>query len=98
MGEFEVHRVRFFGLVPAGVRCLACQPRGGRLALGRTDGAVEVYNFAANYFQEKVRWPERALPSRTGQHRAVPGRTSLYLAVPVCSGPHCTVSGHTGPY
>lgn len=55
MGEFEVHRVRFFGLVPAGVRCLACHPRGSRLALARTDGAVEVYNFAANYFQEKVR-------------------------------------------
>ncbi|NXE69565.1 UTP4 protein, partial [Calcarius ornatus] len=54
MGEFEVHRVRFFGLVPAGVRCLACHPRGTRLALARTDGAVEVYNFAANYFQEKV--------------------------------------------
>ncbi|NXR64968.1 UTP4 protein, partial [Rhadina sibilatrix] len=54
MGEFEVHRVRFFGLVPAGVRCLACHPRGARLALARTDGAVEVYNFAANYFQEKV--------------------------------------------
>ncbi|XP_057240193.1 U3 small nucleolar RNA-associated protein 4 homolog [Malurus melanocephalus] len=54
MGEFEVHRVRFFGLVPAGVRCLACHPRGARLALARTDGTVEVYNFAANYFQEKV--------------------------------------------
>ncbi|NXV81239.1 UTP4 protein, partial [Atlantisia rogersi] len=54
MGEFEVHRVRFFGLVPAGVRCLAWQPQGGRLALARTDGAVEVFNFAANYFQEKV--------------------------------------------
>ncbi|NXP48615.1 UTP4 protein, partial [Heliornis fulica] len=54
MGEFEVHRVRFFGLVPAGVRCLACQPRDSRLALARTDGTVEVYNFAANYFQEKV--------------------------------------------
>ncbi|XP_030811858.1 U3 small nucleolar RNA-associated protein 4 homolog isoform X2 [Camarhynchus parvulus] len=54
MGEFEVHRVRFFGLVPAGVRCLACHPRGTRLALARTDGAVEVYNFSANYFQEKV--------------------------------------------
>ncbi|NXV46817.1 UTP4 protein, partial [Uria aalge] len=54
MGEFEVHRVRFFGLVPAGIRCLACQPHGARLALARTDGAVEIYNFAANYFQEKV--------------------------------------------
>ncbi|KAK2530195.1 Cirh1a [Columba guinea] len=54
MGEFEVHRVRFFGLVPAGVRCLAWQPRSARLALARTDGTVEIYNFAANYFQEKV--------------------------------------------
>ncbi|NXU40067.1 UTP4 protein, partial [Drymodes brunneopygia] len=44
----------FFGLVPAGVRCLALHPRGGRLALARTDGAVAVFNFAANYFQEKV--------------------------------------------
>ncbi|NWI62235.1 UTP4 protein, partial [Todus mexicanus] len=52
MGEFEVHRVRFFGLVPAGVRCLAPSPP--RLALARTDGAVEVYNLAANYYQEKV--------------------------------------------
>ena len=54
MGEFEVHRVRFFGLVPAGVRCMAYQHNGRRLALARTDGAVEVYNFAANYYMEKV--------------------------------------------
>ncbi|XP_062442273.1 U3 small nucleolar RNA-associated protein 4 homolog [Rhea pennata] len=54
MGEFEVHRVRFFSFVPAGVRCLAYHRRAGRLALARTDGAVEVYNFAANYFQEKA--------------------------------------------
>ncbi|OXB65092.1 hypothetical protein ASZ78_008375 [Callipepla squamata] len=54
MGEFEVHRVRFFGLVPAGVRCMAYHDRGRRLALARTDGAVEVYNFAANYFMEKA--------------------------------------------
>uniref|UniRef100_A0A8B9NW52 UTP4 small subunit processome component n=1 Tax=Apteryx owenii TaxID=8824 RepID=A0A8B9NW52_APTOW len=54
MGEFEVHRVRFFSYVPAGVRCLAYHRRTDRLALARTDGAVEVYNFAANYFQEKA--------------------------------------------
>ncbi|XP_068812163.1 U3 small nucleolar RNA-associated protein 4 homolog [Struthio camelus] len=54
MGEFEVHRVRFFSYVPAGVRCLAYHRRADRLALARTDGAVEVYNFAANYFQEKA--------------------------------------------
>lgn len=80
MGEFEVHRVRFFGLVPAGVRCLACHPRGARLALARTDGAVEVYNFAANYFQEKVRAPARAVPGCTG---LVLSRTGLYRA---CTG------------
>ncbi|KAM7100670.1 LOW QUALITY PROTEIN: U3 small nucleolar RNA-associated protein 4 homolog [Ciconia maguari] len=79
MGEFEVHRVRFFGLVPAGVRCLACQPRGGRLALARTDGAVEVYNFAANYFQEKVRG--RAGPGRAPPGRAPPGRTGRAAGV-----------------
>lgn len=77
MGEFEVHRVRFFGLVPAGVRCLACHPRGTRLALARTDGAVEVYNFAANYFQEKVRPPYRHVPGCTEPHRAL---SSLYRA------------------
>ncbi|KFO95620.1 Cirhin, partial [Calypte anna] len=30
------------------------RPRGNRLALARPDGAVEIYNFAANYFMEKV--------------------------------------------
>ncbi|XP_040427229.1 U3 small nucleolar RNA-associated protein 4 homolog [Cygnus olor] len=54
MGEFEVHRVRFFGLVPAGVRCLAYLPRGRRLALARTDGAVEVYGLGGSCFQEKA--------------------------------------------
>ncbi|KAM9182934.1 U3 small nucleolar RNA-associated protein 4 homolog [Mergus octosetaceus] len=54
MGPLEVHRVRFFGLVPAGVRCLAYLPRGRRLALARTDGAVEVYGLAEGCFQEKA--------------------------------------------
>ncbi|XP_038223847.1 U3 small nucleolar RNA-associated protein 4 homolog isoform X1 [Dermochelys coriacea] len=53
MGEFQVHRVRFFAYVPAGIRCVALSARSGRLALARTNGALEVYNFAANYFQEK---------------------------------------------
>uniref|UniRef100_A0A3Q3JUW6 DUF7165 domain-containing protein n=1 Tax=Monopterus albus TaxID=43700 RepID=A0A3Q3JUW6_MONAL len=42
MGEFKVHRVRFFDYMP------------GRLALARADGAVEIFNFADSYFQEKV--------------------------------------------
>ncbi|XP_067392855.1 U3 small nucleolar RNA-associated protein 4 homolog [Emydura macquarii macquarii] len=53
MGEFQVHRVRFFAYVPAGIRCVAHSARSDRLALARTNGALEVYNFAANYFQEK---------------------------------------------
>ncbi|KAM4605834.1 U3 small nucleolar RNA-associated protein 4 homolog [Discoglossus pictus] len=54
MGEFKVHRVRFFDYVPSGVRCLAYSPQTDRLAVARNDGSVEVYNFSANYYLEKV--------------------------------------------
>ncbi|XP_029464180.1 U3 small nucleolar RNA-associated protein 4 homolog [Rhinatrema bivittatum] len=54
MGEFRVHRVRFFAFLPSGVRCMDYCSRSDRLALARMDGSVEVYNFPANYFQEKV--------------------------------------------
>ncbi|XP_019391618.1 PREDICTED: U3 small nucleolar RNA-associated protein 4 homolog [Crocodylus porosus] len=51
MGEFEVHRVRFFAFLPSGVRCLA---RGPALALARLDGALELYGPTASGFQEKA--------------------------------------------
>lgn len=54
MGEFTVHRVRFFDYVPSGVRCISYSEQTGRLAVARNDGSVEVYNFPANYYQEKV--------------------------------------------
>uniref|UniRef100_A0A8C5QY33 UTP4 small subunit processome component n=1 Tax=Leptobrachium leishanense TaxID=445787 RepID=A0A8C5QY33_9ANUR len=54
MGEFKVHRVRFFDYVPSGVRCIAFAPQTDRLALARNDGSVEVYNFSSNYYLEKV--------------------------------------------
>ncbi|XP_053126642.1 U3 small nucleolar RNA-associated protein 4 homolog [Hemicordylus capensis] len=58
MGEFVVHRARFFAYVPAGIRCLAASrepPPGRRVAAARLDGAVEVYLLlSANRFQEKV--------------------------------------------
>ncbi|KAJ7312190.1 hypothetical protein JRQ81_006554 [Phrynocephalus forsythii] len=61
MGEFEVHRARLFAFVPAGVRCLAggdprpaTPARPPLLALGRLDGAVELYDLQANSFLEKV--------------------------------------------
>ncbi|XP_036391319.1 U3 small nucleolar RNA-associated protein 4 homolog [Megalops cyprinoides] len=54
MGEFKVHRVRFFDYTPAGIRCMAFSPETERLALARQDGTVEIFNFSDNYFQEKV--------------------------------------------
>ncbi|XP_063168846.1 U3 small nucleolar RNA-associated protein 4 homolog isoform X2 [Candoia aspera] len=57
MGEFQVHRARLFAFVPAGVRCLAApgaRPPRRRLAAGRLDGAVELYDLQANGAQEKV--------------------------------------------
>uniref|UniRef100_A0A8C8ZQ43 UTP4 small subunit processome component n=1 Tax=Prolemur simus TaxID=1328070 RepID=A0A8C8ZQ43_PROSS len=53
MGEFKVHRVRFFNYVPSGIRCVAYNNQSNRLAVSRTDGTVEIYNLSANYFQEK---------------------------------------------
>lgn len=54
MGEFKVHRVRFFDYMPAAIRAMAFNRRTERLALARADGALEVFNFNDNYFQEKV--------------------------------------------
>uniref|UniRef100_A0A3Q3VKZ8 Uncharacterized protein n=1 Tax=Mola mola TaxID=94237 RepID=A0A3Q3VKZ8_MOLML len=54
MGEFKVHRVRFFKYMPPAIRALTYNRRTERLALARADGALEIFNFADNYFQEKV--------------------------------------------
>ncbi|KAL0622083.1 U3 small nucleolar RNA-associated protein 4-like protein [Plecturocebus cupreus] len=53
MGEFKVHRVRFFNYVPSAIRCVAYNNQSNRLAVSRTDGTVEIYNLSANCFQEK---------------------------------------------
>lgn len=55
MGEFKVHRVRFFDYMPSAIRTMAFNSRTERLALARADGAVEIFHFADRYFQEKVR-------------------------------------------
>ncbi|XP_037538529.1 U3 small nucleolar RNA-associated protein 4 homolog [Nematolebias whitei] len=54
MGEFKVHRVRFFDYMPSAIRALAFCRHTERLAAARADGSVEIFNFADNYFQEKV--------------------------------------------
>lgn len=60
MGEFKVHRVRFFDYMPSAIRAMAFNSHTERLALARADGALEIFNFADRYFQEKVinqKWP-----------------------------------------
>ncbi|XP_062860851.1 U3 small nucleolar RNA-associated protein 4 homolog [Trichomycterus rosablanca] len=54
MGEFKVHRVRFFDYMPSAIRALAYEPQCERIALARTDGSVEIFNQADSFFQEKV--------------------------------------------
>ncbi|KAL7824274.1 hypothetical protein SRHO_G00086020 [Serrasalmus rhombeus] len=54
MGEFKVHRVRFFDYMPSAIRALAFQPQRERIAVARTDGTVEIFNRADCFFQEKV--------------------------------------------
>ncbi|XP_038126152.1 U3 small nucleolar RNA-associated protein 4 homolog [Cyprinodon tularosa] len=61
MGEFKVHRVRFFDYMPSAIRAMAFNRQMERLAVARADGAVEIFNFADNYFQEKV------IPGRDGR-------------------------------
>uniref|UniRef100_A0A4W4G369 Anaphase-promoting complex subunit 4 WD40 domain-containing protein n=1 Tax=Electrophorus electricus TaxID=8005 RepID=A0A4W4G369_ELEEL len=54
MGEFTVHRVRFFHYMPSAVRALAFQPQRQKIAVARTDGSLEILNRADHLFQEKV--------------------------------------------
>uniref|UniRef100_A0A1A8MTH9 Cirrhosis, autosomal recessive 1A (Cirhin) n=3 Tax=Nothobranchius TaxID=28779 RepID=A0A1A8MTH9_9TELE len=61
MGEFKVHRIRFFNHMPSAIRVMAFNSHTERLAVARADGAVEIFNFADNYYQEKV------IPGRDGK-------------------------------
>uniref|UniRef100_A0A8C6VXP3 UTP4 small subunit processome component n=1 Tax=Nothobranchius furzeri TaxID=105023 RepID=A0A8C6VXP3_NOTFU len=61
MGEFKVHRIRFFNHMPSAIRVMAFNSHTERLVVARADGAVEIFNFADNYYQEKV------IPGRDGK-------------------------------
>ncbi|XP_051580031.1 U3 small nucleolar RNA-associated protein 4 homolog [Myxocyprinus asiaticus] len=54
MGEFKVHRVRFFDYMPTGIRALAFHPQNERMAVARMDGSVEIFHCSDNFFQEKI--------------------------------------------
>lgn len=61
MGEFKVHRVRFFEYMPSGIKALAFNRHTDRLAVARDQGSLEIFNFSDNYCQEKV------IPGRDGR-------------------------------
>uniref|UniRef100_A0A8C2Q1F0 Uncharacterized protein n=1 Tax=Cyprinus carpio TaxID=7962 RepID=A0A8C2Q1F0_CYPCA len=54
MGEFKVHRVRFFDYMPSGIRALAFNRDIERIAVARMDGSVEVFHCSDRFFQEKI--------------------------------------------
>ncbi|ELT88845.1 hypothetical protein CAPTEDRAFT_220555 [Capitella teleta] len=59
MGEFRVHRCRFFDYQPESIQCLAYSPEFKRLALSRSDASLEIWNVESNWFQEKVFPPQK---------------------------------------
>lgn len=61
MGEFKVHRVRFFDYMPSGIKAMAFNRSTDRLAVARDHGSLEIFNFSDNYCQEKV------IPGRDGR-------------------------------
>ncbi|XP_063052900.1 U3 small nucleolar RNA-associated protein 4 homolog [Engraulis encrasicolus] len=54
MGEFKVHRVRFFDYMPTGIRTIAFNRQTEKIAVARIDGSVEIFKLSDNLFQEKV--------------------------------------------
>ncbi|XP_043072748.1 U3 small nucleolar RNA-associated protein 4 homolog [Puntigrus tetrazona] len=54
MGEFKVHRVRFFDYMPSGIRALAFNRDIERMAVARMDGAVEIFHCSDRFYQEKI--------------------------------------------
>ncbi|XP_067276363.1 U3 small nucleolar RNA-associated protein 4 homolog [Pseudorasbora parva] len=54
MGEFKVHRVRFFDYMPSGIIALAFNHHNERLAVARMDGSVEIFHTSDRFFQEKI--------------------------------------------
>jgi len=54
MGEFKVHRVRFFDYMPSAIRALAFNQQNETMAVARMDGAVEIFLCSDRFFQGKV--------------------------------------------
>lgn len=61
MGEFRVHRVRFFEYIPHAIQCMVYNEDTQKLALSRSDGSLEIWSEKDDWYQEEV------IPGREGQ-------------------------------
>ncbi|CAH1779967.1 unnamed protein product [Owenia fusiformis] len=54
MGDFKVHHIRFFDYQPKSIQCLAYNSQQDRIAIGRSDGSLEIWSIKDDWFQEKI--------------------------------------------
>nr|XP_022336993.1 U3 small nucleolar RNA-associated protein 4 homolog [Crassostrea virginica] len=54
MGEFRVHRVRFFEYQPKAIQCIVYGKEINRVALSRSDGSIELFDLKNDWYQDKV--------------------------------------------
>ncbi|XP_048765996.1 U3 small nucleolar RNA-associated protein 4 homolog [Ostrea edulis] len=54
MGEFRVHRVRFFEYQPKAIQCIVYGKEINKIALSRSDGCIEIWDLDNDWYQEKV--------------------------------------------
>ncbi|XP_061163479.1 U3 small nucleolar RNA-associated protein 4 homolog [Saccostrea echinata] len=54
MGEFRVHRVRFFEYQPKAIQSIVYGKEVNKVALSRSDGCIEIWDVANDWYQEKI--------------------------------------------
>lgn len=55
--KYRVHHVRFFDHKPKAINAFACAEDSERLALSRSDGSIELWSIADDWYQEKIFYP-----------------------------------------
>lgn len=54
MGEFKVHRAKFFEFMPSGIQCMAHSKEIDCLAVGRADGSIDLWKTKDNWYHQKT--------------------------------------------
>lgn len=54
MGEFLVHQIRFFDYTPTAIHCIAYDELNKKLAVSRSDGAIEIWSINDDWYQERL--------------------------------------------